>query len=128
LPELSIPTNLGLQLAIGIPIWAFLASPFQEFFFRGWLQTRFENSLGNWWGLLLANLCFTLWHYTAPFVSATPVPLKTPVGALATFGAGLIYACVFQRARNIIAPWFAHLLSGVTFIIVGAMDFTQPLM
>jgi membrane protease YdiL (CAAX protease family) len=126
LPKLFIPSRLGLQLAIGVPIWALIASPFQELFFRGWLQTRFENRLGNWWGLLLANTCFTLWHYTAPFVSTTTVPLRSPIGALATFGAGLVYAYVFQRTHNIIAPWLAHLLSGITFIVVGAMDFTQP--
>jgi membrane protease YdiL (CAAX protease family) len=128
LPERSTPSQIGLQLAIGVPIWALIASPFQEFFFRGWLQTRFENSLGNWWGLLLATACFTLWHYCAPFAGSTPVPLETPIGALATFGAGLVYAVVFQRTQNVIAPWLAHVISGITFIVVGAMDFTQPVM
>lgn len=128
LPERSLPSQIGLQLAIGVPIWLLIASPFQEFFFRGWLQTRFENRLGNWWGLLLANACFTLWHYCAPFVGATPVPLETPIGALSTFGAGLVYAYVFQRTRNITAPWLAHVIAGITFIVVGAMDFTQPVM
>jgi membrane protease YdiL (CAAX protease family) len=47
LPEISSPNKLGLQLAIGIPVWALVASPFQEFFFRGWLQPRFENSFGS---------------------------------------------------------------------------------
>ncbi|MEW5939080.1 MAG: CPBP family intramembrane glutamic endopeptidase [Chloroflexota bacterium] len=125
LPELSTPPQLGLQLAIGIPIWVLIASPFQEFFFRGWLQTRFENKIGNFWGLLLATACFTAWHYFAPFASQTTVPLMTVIGALSTFGAGLVYAYIFQRTRNIIAPWLAHTLTGVTFIIVGAMDFTQ---
>ena len=128
LPSLSIPTQLGLQLAIGVPIWVFVASPFQEFFFRGWLQSRLENRLGNLWGLLLANTCFTIWHYFAPFVSQTTVPLMTAMGALSTFGAGFVYSYVFQRTQNIIAPWLAHTLAGVTFILVGAMDFTQPVM
>jgi membrane protease YdiL (CAAX protease family) len=128
LPARSIPAQLGLQLAIGIPIWVFVASPFQEFFFRGWLQSRLENRLGNLWGLLLANTCFTIWHYFAPFVRQTTVPLMTIMGALSTFGAGLVYAYVFQRTRNMIAPWLAHMLAGVAFILVGAMDFTQPMM
>jgi membrane protease YdiL (CAAX protease family) len=104
-----------------------IASPFQEFFFRGWLQTRFGNRLGDWWGLLLANACFTAWHYCAPFSSATPVPLETPIGALSTFGAGLVYAYVFLRTGNILAPWLAHVITGITFILVGAMDFTQAM-
>jgi len=122
LPKLSIPPQLGLQLAIGIPLWFFIASPFQEFFFRGYIQPIFENRFGNLWGLLLANLGFTLWHYCAPF-SASPVPLNTPIGFLSTFAAGLVYATIFQRTRHIGAPWLAHLLTGIVFILVGAMDF-----
>ena len=118
-PQRSLAPMLGLQLAIGIPVWALIASPFQEFFFRGWLQSRFENTLGRWWGLLVATACFTLWHYFAPFVGRTTVPLDTPVGALATFGAGLVYAFAFQRTRNITAPWLAHVLTGIAFIVVG---------
>jgi len=127
LPERSVPSQLGLQLLIGIPIWLMIASPFQAFFFRGWLQTRFENKLGDWWGLLLGNTCFTLWHYFTPFTSATPVPLETPIGAMSTFGAGLVYAYIFNRTRNIVAPWLAHVITGVTFIVFGAMDFTPPI-
>lgn len=126
-PQRSLPPTLGLQLAIGIPIWALIASPFQEFFFRGWLQTRFENALGTWSGMLVATGCFTLWHYFAPFVGRTTVPLDIPIGALSTFGAGLMYAYSFQRTRNIVAPWLAHVLTGIAFIVIGAMDFTQPM-
>ncbi|MBN2387893.1 MAG: CPBP family intramembrane metalloprotease [Anaerolineales bacterium] len=125
-PQRTFPPQLGLQLAIGIPIWALIASPFQEFFFRGWLQSRFEAVLGPRWGLLLATACFTLWHYCAPFVGRTAVPLATPIGALSTFGAGLLYAHAFQRSGNILAPWLAHVISGIVFVLVGAMDFTQP--
>ncbi|HSG42009.1 MAG TPA: CPBP family intramembrane glutamic endopeptidase [Anaerolineales bacterium] len=127
LPELSIADKLGIQLAIGIPVWALVASPFQEFFFRGWLQTRFEKSLGGWWGLIIANTCFTLWHYVAPFVGKTMVPLDTFAGVVSTFAAGLVYSFSFYKTKSIITPWLAHTLTGITFIIVGAMDFTQPI-
>jgi len=127
LPKLSTPSRIGLQLMLGVPIWVLVATPFQEFFFRGWLQTRFENRIGNFWGLLLANACFTVWHYFAPFVSQTMVPLMAAIGVLSTFSAGFVYAYIFQRTRNIIAPWLAHTLTGVTFILVGAMDFTKAL-
>ncbi len=128
LPQRSLAPRLGLQLAIGIPIWALIASPFQEFFFRGWLQTRFENAWGTWSGLLVATGCFTLWHYFAPFVGRTMVPLDTPIGVLSTFSAGLVYAFAFQQTRSIVAPWLAHVVTGIAFIIVGAMDFTQPML
>lgn len=128
LPQRVIPSSLGMQLIIGLPMWALIISPFQEFFFRGWLQTRFENALGDIWGLIIANMCFTLWHYCAPFVSQTSVPLESITGALSTFGAGLIYAYAFQRTKHIATPWLAHLLAGLAFIIAGAMDFTSAVL
>jgi len=126
LPKLSVPSNLRLQLLIGVPIWTLVASPFQEFFFRGDLQPIIQGRFGDLSGLLLANLGFTLWHYCAPF-SGSPVPLDTLLGFASTFFAGLIYAYIFQRTKNIIAPWLAHPLTGVIFIVVGAMDFVSVL-
>ena len=126
LPELSIPDNLALQLLIGVPLWALIVSPFQEFFFRGFMQSIFESKLGNLWGLLLSNLGFTLWHYCAPF-DTSPVPLNSVIGFLSTFAAGLVYAYIFQRTHNVVAPWLAHLLTGIVFILVGAMDFVSTL-
>lgn len=125
IPQRTLPDQLALQLLIGVPVWALVASPFQEFFFRGWLQPRFVNRLGEVGGLLAANTAFTLWHYAAPFVGRTLVPLDTVIGALSTFAAGLVYTLVFHRTRSIIAPWLAHVVAGVMFILIGAMDFTQ---
>jgi membrane protease YdiL (CAAX protease family) len=126
LPSISVPSRLGLQLLIGVPMWALIASPFQEFFFRGYLQPIVQARFGDLRGLLLANLGFTLWHYCAPF-SGSPVPLNSVLGFVSTFLAGLAYAYVFYRTKHIIAPWLAHLLTGTIFIIVGAMDFASVL-
>jgi membrane protease YdiL (CAAX protease family) len=120
------PADMALQIAIGIPIWLLLASPFQEFFFRGWLQSRLEQALGRWQGLLLTTLLFLLWHYFPSFLEKSTFPLGTIPGILATFGAGLLYGYSFQRTRNIIAPWLAHAISGIGFVLIGAMNFTQP--
>lgn len=128
IPQTYIPSEIGLQLAIGFPIWILIASPFQEFFFRGWIQSRLTGALGLFWGIFVSTILFTLWHYFAPFIGNTPVPLNTLTGFLSTFGAGLLYALAFQRTRNIIAPWLAHALTGIIFILIGAMDFTQPIM
>ena len=46
--EHKLAPFFALQLIVGIPIWLLIMSPFQEFFFRGWLQPRFEKSLGLW--------------------------------------------------------------------------------
>ena len=122
-PERSLPTNLGAELAIGVPMWLLLASPFQEFFFRGWLQPRFADKLGRWLGLLAVTAAFTAWHYCWPLASRSSFPLYTLQGLAATFAAGLVYAFSFQRTGNIVAPWLAHALSGITFLCLGAGSF-----
>jgi membrane protease YdiL (CAAX protease family) len=125
--ERSFAPMLGLQLGVGIPIWLLIMSPFQEFFFRGWMQPRFQSALGKWAGLLVANLCFTLWHLFPPFVgtSTSSLPINTLPGMVATFGVGLIFGHSFQRTDNIVAPWLAHALSGIALVLIGAMRFIQ---
>jgi membrane protease YdiL (CAAX protease family) len=127
LKEVALARDLDRQLLIGIPLWFLIISPFQEFFFRGWMQSRLEDSLGAWWGLLIANVCFTLWHYVSPIVGLATFPLTTVTGVLSTFVAGLAYGYAFQRSGNILSPWLGHTIAGVGFIIVGAMDFVQAM-
>jgi membrane protease YdiL (CAAX protease family) len=118
---------LGLQLAIGIPIWILIMSPFQEFFFRGWLQPRFQYALGKWTGLSITSVCFTLWHFAPPF-EGTPtstLPITSISGVISTFGFGMLFGYVFQRTNNIVAPWLAHALAGIGAVLVGAMTFIQ---
>ena len=122
-PERSVPPDLGLELAVAVPIWLLLASPFQEFFFRGWLQPRFEDRFGRWPGLFLATAAFTAWHYCWPLASQSSFPLYTLHGLVATFAAGLIYGYSFQRTGSIVAPWLAHALSGIMFVVMGAGSF-----
>jgi membrane protease YdiL (CAAX protease family) len=102
-------------------------SPFQEFFFRGWLQSNLSHLLGKWSGLIIACLGFTLWHYLSPIVDLAPFPLYTPAGLASTFLAGLTYGYVFSRSNNILSPWLGHAISGIMFIIIGATDFVQAI-
>ena len=57
---------LELQLAFGIPIWLLIMSPFQEYFFRGWMQPRFQDAMGRWLGLGVTSFCFAIWHLFSP--------------------------------------------------------------
>jgi membrane protease YdiL (CAAX protease family) len=123
----SVPPDLGPELAVAIPIWLLLASPFQEFFFRGWLQPRCEQKLGQVTGLLAATAAFTIWHYCWPLGATSSFPLYTLRGFIATFAAGLIYGYSFQRTRSIVAPWLAHALSGIMFVVMGAGSFVGPM-
>ena len=51
-----LPPLWGLQIAIAIPVWSLVMSPFQEFFFRGWLQTRLQAVFGKGRGLGITAL------------------------------------------------------------------------
>jgi membrane protease YdiL (CAAX protease family) len=116
---------LLVQLAVGVPIWMLIMSPFQELFFRGWLQPRFQAGLGRWPGLAVASVCFALWHLCPPFEQAQIVPVASIQGMLFTMGMGLLFGYIFQRTGNIVAPWLAHVLAGTTLIFTGAMTFVQ---
>jgi membrane protease YdiL (CAAX protease family) len=122
------PAMLGLQLVIGIPIALLVISPFQEFFFRGWLQPRFEHAFGKWIGLSVTALCFALWHYFPAFETSptgAAIRLTSVYGFLTLLGLGLVWGYVFQRTRNIIAPWVAHTLAIIGLIMTGAMVLVQ---
>ena len=125
LSDLAIADNLGQQLLIGIPLWLLVISPFQEFFFRGLMQSELTAMLGKWKGLLIANVFFTAWHYLSPIVDLASFPLKSWAGLLSTFAAGLVYGYAFQRSQNVIAPWLAHAISGIIFLVFGLMDLLQ---
>jgi membrane protease YdiL (CAAX protease family) len=122
------PPMLGLQLVIGIPIAFLVISPFQEFFFRGWLQPRFECAFGKLIGLSVTALCFALWHYLPAFETSptgVAIRLTSVYGFLTLLGLGLVWGYVFQRTRNIIAPWIAHTLAIIGLITTGAMALVQ---
>jgi len=114
-----------LQLAVATPIWLLIMSPFQEFFFRGWLQPRFQDALGLWPGLIVTSVSFALWHLCPPFEQAQIVPIMSVSGMIFTAGMGLLFGYVFQRTGNIVAPWLAHVLAGLALVLTGAMTLVQ---
>lgn len=125
--NLGFPDTVGLQLLIGTPIWFLIMSPFQEFFFRGWLQPKFQKGVGKWCGLFLTSMCFTLWHFCPPFegTSTSTIPITTFTGIISTFLLEVIFGYIFQRHNNILAPWIAHALAGIAAVAMGLMSFLQ---
>lgn len=122
-----LPPLWGLQVVIALPIWLLVLSPFQEFFFRGWLQPRFQVTLGKWWGLVVTSLAFTFWHFFPQLegtMTAT-IPLSSFVGIVSIFAAGLLFGYVYQRTDNIMAPWLAHAVGGIALVLIGRMSFVQ---
>lgn len=122
-----LPPLWGLQVAIAVPIWLLVMSPFQEFFFRGWLQPRLEAVAGRWGGLGITAVLFTFWHFF-PRLEGTPtatVPLSTPLGVVSIVLAGLLFGYIFRRTESILAPWLAHAVGGIALVLIGEMSFIQ---
>jgi membrane protease YdiL (CAAX protease family) len=122
-----LPSLWGLQVAIAFPVWLLVMSPFQEFFFRGWLQPRLQTVMGKWIGLGITALAFTLWHFSPQLegTSTATLPLGSVLGVTSIVVAGLLFGYVFQRTENILAPWLAHAIGGIALVLIGEMSFIQ---
>jgi len=116
---------LGLQLAFGIPAWLLIISPFQELFFRGWMQPRVQNATGKWIGLIITSICFTIWHLFPQFegTSTSTIPIFSVISIITMFCFGMLWGYSFDRTKNIIAPWLAHAIAGIVTVAIGAMTF-----
>ena len=78
---------VAMTLAVGL---------FEAVFFRGWLQLRFEDAFGTVPGLILAALCYSLYH------------VGYGMGAgemLFLFGYGLVFGAVFRLTKNVFVLW-----------------------
>lgn len=119
----SLAPDWQMELLVGLPVWLLLAVPFQEFFFRAYLQTRLEKLLGRTTGFIAATIVFTLWHFILPIFgpdSGSTFPINTWAGLAGTIFSAVAYGIVFQRTGNILAPWLAHTITGIAFLLVGA--------
>ena len=91
----------------------------EEFFFRGYLQQRFDDALGrpyrligaSWGGgLLMANLLFAVAH----------VALSSDVSRLIVFFPGLLFGWLQARTNALIAPVLVHGFSNILLITLQA--------
>jgi membrane protease YdiL (CAAX protease family) len=69
---------------------------FEAIFFRGWLQLRFEEAFGVVPGLILASLCYSLYHVGYGMTGREMLFL---------FGLGMTFAAVFRLTKNILVLW-----------------------
>ena len=123
----SAPPLLLAQVAVGVPVWLLIMSPFQEFLFRGWLQPRLQAALGRWMGIVIASLAFALWHYFPPLegTMTSTLPISTPIGVVSAAGLGLLMGYLYDRTQNMVAPWLGHALAGLALVLIGTMTFLQ---
>jgi membrane protease YdiL (CAAX protease family) len=84
------PTHVPLivmALAVGL---------FEAIFFRGWLQLRFEEAFGLVPGLVIAALCYSLYHIGYGM---------TGNEMLFLFGLGLTFGAFFRLTKNVLILW-----------------------
>jgi membrane protease YdiL (CAAX protease family) len=117
------PDTSVLQLIIGILLSFLVISPFQEFFFRGWLQPRFQNALGRWLGLATCSMCFALWDVMPPLNRSFSVTtMITTIGLIPpSFSFAVLFGYSFQRSGNILAPWLAHGIVVIALLMTGQL-------
>jgi membrane protease YdiL (CAAX protease family) len=122
-----LPQLWGIQVILALPVWLLVMSPFQELFFRGWLQPRLQTVLGKWAGLGITAVAFTVWHFFPELegTATATLPLSSAAGLISTLLAGLLFGYIFQRADNILAPWLAHAIGGIALVLIGRMSFVQ---
>lgn len=87
---------------------------FEEFLFRGALQTRLRRIMSTPWALAIQALLFGLWHLRANTQSMDGNILAGLAVCLIsqTIG-GFVYGYVYQRTRNLIVPSVAHVAMNV---------------
>jgi membrane protease YdiL (CAAX protease family) len=102
------PDLLKIGLFVFVPqmIWGF----YQEFLYRGILQTELTRRLGTWPGILVSNLVFTFGPLHAyHFSAAQRNPSHLWIFA-AIFATGLFFAILFNRSGNL---WIIAIMHGI---------------
>jgi uncharacterized protein len=114
---LAIPNfeDAWLRLIFGILMPLFTAAIPEEFFFRGYLQTRLEKKWNRLSAIMLSTLLFTAWHLPSRYLLSNGVEgqagdwiqvlLHT---GIPVFIIGAIFALHWSRYRNIILLIITH--------------------
>ncbi len=87
---------------------------FEEFLFRGALQTRLARLVPFPWALAIQAFVFGLWHLRANTQSMDGnIFAGLALCIVSQTMIGLVYGYVFYRTRNLIAPSVAHVAMNV---------------
>jgi membrane protease YdiL (CAAX protease family) len=77
-PSTGLPGGAGAVTLIATVVVVFAVnSLLEEFFYRRWLQTRWEALLGPWPGIVLASLLWAVWHIGIQSTGSLPVDLAS---------------------------------------------------
>jgi uncharacterized protein len=101
----------GTGLFLIIAACMLMATLFEEVFFRGFLQTRFEKSFGMIPAIVLSGLCFALYHSAQSFIGLDIRELSV------LFCTGIFFSISFRITKNIITSYIVNLPQAIlTFI------------
>lgn len=85
---------------------------FEEFLFRGALQTRLRLLWGPGWALVLQALLFGVWHVGLGYTTTAHAGLL-PALAISIINQGvmgLAFGIMFERTRNLLVPSIVHIV------------------
>lgn len=117
------------MLPLGFVLMLLTAGFTEEFFFRGFLQTRLESLLGSWWaGLAVAALAFAAYHlpyayFNPHWPSHGDWPAAIQASLVEGVPGGLILGGVYVLSgRNLFACVILHALVNA-FPVMGMLRF-----
>ncbi len=85
---------------------------FEEFLFRGVLQTRLRLLMGAGWAVVLQALVFGVWHIGLGFSTTGHAGLIPAIASTIVYQSlfGLAFGILFERTRNLLVPSVAHVV------------------
>ncbi len=113
--EIEISSN---EHFISIIICMMFSTLFEEVFFRGFLQSRFEDFFGIVPAILLSGICFALYHSAQSFIGFDLQQL------ISLFFVGLVFSISYQLTRNIITSYIVNLPQAI-LTFMGDSEFIE---
>lgn len=85
---------------------------FEEFLFRGALQTRLRRLWSPGWALVIQALLFGAWHLGLGYTNTGHNGLLPALASTIVYQAviGLALGVIFERTRNLLAPSIVHII------------------
>ncbi|GAB3425502.1 hypothetical protein GCM10027569_62930 [Flindersiella endophytica] len=109
-----------ITLAVASSLTLLTASVLEEFFYRGWLQTRLESLYGRWPAILVSSLVFAFMHLDRLGTLGLGLGLASIVAFQGVFG--LMQGYLWSRYRNLWAVIVVHVAVNLVYLdlLVGA--------
>lgn len=88
---------------------------FEEFLFRGALQTRLRRLMSPAWAIAITGLIFGVWHLGLGYANYGSVGLPATIASTIVYQGfmGVAFGIIFERTRNLIAPSIVHVVLNV---------------